>query len=144
MKKLTTLILISLITTTLFSCIKNERWPNAIQGKWTLKLDSIAQGVSGPSPQYSSDYAGTAADYFDFRSDNKLYIKEGAHLDTFNYTVNSLNNISISPTNAAENGLTSSLNGTINPLNNNSASIHFVPSMISFGLYYSRTVNLTK
>ncbi len=145
MKKLTTLILTSLIAATIFSCKKTGvQGPVSIQGKWSLKLDSIAQGVSGPSPEYSSKHIGTAADYFDFRSDNKLYIKEGAKLDTFSYQLSTDSNVYISATNPAEDGLTSSLNGLIKPISNNSARIHFAPALISFGLYYSRTVNLTK
>ena len=145
MKKLTTLILISLLSATIFSCKKTSvQGPISIQGKWSLKLDSIAQGVSTPSPQYSTKYEGTTADYFDFRSDNKLYIKEGAHLDTFSYQLSTDSNLYISSTNPAENGITNSLNGLIKPISSNGASIHFAPAQISFGLYYSRTVHLTR
>jgi hypothetical protein len=145
MKKLTALILISLIAATIFSCTKTSvQGPISIQGKWSLKLDSLAQGVSQPSPQYSTKYVGTAADYFDFRSDNKLYIKEGAKLDTFNYQLSTDSNIYISSPETSVYGIASSLNGLIKPISSNGASIHFTLAVISFGAYYSRTVNLTR
>lgn len=145
MKKSIVLILISLITATIFSCTKTGvQSPVSIQGKWSLKLDSTAQGVSGPSSQYSTKYVGTTADYFDFRSDNKLYIKEGAHLDTFSYQLRTDNNIYISSPETAIYGIASSLNGVINHLSGSSASIYFTPGTAVFGAYYSRTVNLTR
>jgi len=145
MKKLTTLILVSLIAATIFSCTKTDAvLPASIQGKWSLKLDSVAQGVSTASLQYSTNYVGTSADYFDFRSDNKLYIKEGAKLDTFSYQVNTDNNIYISSPETSEYGIASSLNGIIKTGSGNSATIHFTPAVASWGAYYSRTVDLTK
>jgi hypothetical protein len=147
MKKLTPLILVSLIAATLFSCTHNDLIPPAsIQGKWSLKIDSVAEAVTGPTPitRYGTKYVGTAADYFDFRSDNKLYIKEGAHLDTFNYQLSTDSNVFISSPNTTEFGIASSLNGFIKPISGNSATIHFTLAVVSFGAYYLRTVNLTR
>jgi len=146
MKKLTAIILASLITISIVSCTKTADVQTAVslQGKWSLKLDSIAEGVSTPSPQYSTKYVGTTADYFDFRSDNKLYIKEGAHLDTFSYQLSTDSNLYISSPETSVYGIASSLNGLIKSGNSNDATIHFTPAVVSYGAYYSRTVNLTR
>jgi hypothetical protein len=148
MKKLITpIIIVSLITATLFSCHKAALETTAsIQGKWSLKMDSVAEAVSGPTPitRYGTDYKGTSADYFDFRSDNKLYIKEGAKLDTFNYQLSTDSNIYISSPNTSEYGIASTLNGLIKPGINNNVTIQFTPAEAVFGAYYLRTVDLTK
>ncbi|MFI5160438.1 MAG: hypothetical protein ACHQHN_04135 [Sphingobacteriales bacterium] len=145
MKKLIAIALVPLTAATIYSCTKTAAvTPPSIQGKWSLMNDEVAQGVSAPSSLYSTNYTGTSADYFDFRSDNKLYIKEGAKLDTFSYQLSADNNIYISSPETAVYGIASSLNGVIKPLSGSSATIQFTPANAVWGAYYQRTVNLTR
>lgn len=89
MRKITTIIPVFLIITVIVSCTKNNgtNVRATIEGRWLIKKDSVTSTI-GPYA-HGTNYVGTAADYFDFRPDNKLYIKEGATLDTFTYTITS-------------------------------------------------------
>ena len=151
MKKLTAaLIIISVSTAAILSCTKTgvnagsmpgAKNTGSIQGKWSLKNDSIAEGASQLT---GTKYTGTSTDYFDFRADNKLYIKEGAKLDTFNYQLSNDSDIFISSPNTSKYGLASALNGFIKPISNSSATIRFSTALINPGIYYWRLVNLAR
>ncbi|HEY4063865.1 MAG TPA: hypothetical protein VGM30_18280 [Puia sp.] len=55
-----------------------------LMAKWSLVRDSIGSFV-GSAVDHSQIYYGVATDYWDFRKDGKVYIKEGGFLDTVNY-----------------------------------------------------------
>jgi hypothetical protein len=102
MKNLILLFSSLFILTGWFSCTKNSEsplknksavtihsklltTPNAIVGKWNLVNDSLVWGV-GPNVT-TTNYIGKSGDYFDFGTNNKLYIKEGTNLDSSAYQV---------------------------------------------------------
>jgi len=54
-------------------------------GKWNVVSDTTYAGVNtGTNPVV---YKGQPGDYFDFRTDGFVYIKEGAMLDTLSFNV---------------------------------------------------------
>jgi len=65
----------------------------SVVGKWNLVADSTLAGV-GAQASYTIRM-GTTDDYWDFRDDGKVYIKEGNKLDTAGYTRYGTNEISI-------------------------------------------------
>lgn len=68
----------------LAGCSKNEAvTPAALAGKWQLLSDDTYQGIG--STNHLVHYNGQATDYFDFRTDGKLYIKENGLPDTLSY-----------------------------------------------------------
>jgi hypothetical protein len=77
MKSLILLIFPLFILTCLFSCTKTYQSPpvpTSIVGEWNLVNDSLGWGV-GPNVT-NSNYVGKSGDYFDFRTNNKVYIKK--------------------------------------------------------------------
>lgn len=63
-----------------------------IKGKCNLVSDSIV--VDFPQSKHET-YKGVLGDYFDFRNDGKVYVKEGAVFDTLNYALISDHSIKI-------------------------------------------------
>lgn len=66
---------------------------SALIGKWNLINDSSISTL-GPH-EIDSNYVGVEGDYFDFRTDGKLYIKEGTNADTLSYQLLADNKIII-------------------------------------------------
>lgn len=64
-----------------------------VVGKWDLVTDSTLAGV-GAYATYTIR-TGTTGDYWDFRDDGKVYIKEGTLMDTAGYTRYGSNEIAI-------------------------------------------------
>jgi len=95
MRNLTFILLISICFLTLISCKKDSNVAVGIPGKWNLVNDSL---YSVPLPlTFKPVYiTGVAGDYFDFRNDYKVYIKEGTKLDTLPYVLTSASTIQIS------------------------------------------------
>ena len=58
--------------------------PVTLVGKWNLVNDSTAYGESYIT---KTNYVGVPGDYFDFRTDGKVYIKEGDKHDTLTYNM---------------------------------------------------------
>ncbi len=88
MKNLPLLIAALFVLSGLFSCKKSNQSPavpTSIIGNWHLVNDSLVSGV-GPIVT-GSNYIGKSGDYFDFETNNKLYIKEGANLDSSMYQI---------------------------------------------------------
>jgi hypothetical protein len=56
-----------------------------IMGKWNLISDSEYTGVG--IGNHLVGYLGQTGDYFDFRTDQNLYIKEGSGYDTLGYKI---------------------------------------------------------
>ncbi|MDO6433114.1 hypothetical protein Q4E93_21070 [Flavitalea sp. BT771] len=65
----------------------------SIQKKWALVSDSSYSSI-GIVYQVGGR-AGTLTDYWDFRKDGHVYVKEGTSLDTMAYTLNSPGSITI-------------------------------------------------
>jgi len=80
------------------SCSKNS--PNipagiaTITGIWSVVNDSGFAGVG--LNNHAVDYIGRIGDYFDFRTDGNIYVKEGPVSDTLQYTITSANTMQIS------------------------------------------------
>jgi len=107
----------------------------SITGKWNVVSDSIISGIGIAINR--QNYAGLIDDYFDFRADGNVYIKEGTRLDTLNYMVYPHNKITI---------VSFGWSGTmsdITKLTPHFATIH-VPNNNNPGAYYERTLNLAR
>lgn len=140
MKKFLSIIVVLLIAAIICSCQKSGVNPaNPLLGKWNVKIDSLDYGI-GPVQQ-TKTYTGVPGDYFDFRNDNKLYIKEGNQLDTFNYKVISASKLQVVPL-SAPNSIP--LNLFIDTLTTSSASINFFPSLVNPGGNDDRWVSLER
>lgn len=139
MKSLILIIITCYIAAGLISCKKGSANPTGeIAGKWSIKVDSTASGI-GPV-QSMNVYLGTSGDYFDFRSDNKLYIKESASLETFDYKQVSDNKITISLVGSSD----IYENCFIDAITPNSATINFFPQLINPGGNTTKVVYLTR
>lgn len=79
-----TVALIFVIT----SC-KKELQSNSvsISGKWNVLNDSSFAGVG--LGNHAVNYSGQPGDFFDFKPDGYLYIKEGSNTNKLSYTVTS-------------------------------------------------------
>lgn len=77
----------------LMSCSKqtgtsnNFNMPLSIVGNWNVIRDSIYEGAGVAN--HLVVYTGRKGDYFDFKTDGKVYIKEGPDYQTLNYQVTS-------------------------------------------------------
>lgn len=74
-----------------------------IQTNWTLVSDSSYNGIG--ITYYRTGHAGLASDYWDFRKDGHVYLKEGTKMDTLAYTLNSPTTITISHFGVTINGV---------------------------------------
>jgi len=152
MKNLIIILSVFVIEACLLSCKKSGQNPNTntqtgtsntafngpIGGKWSIKNDSLVAGVG--STVNVTNYIGTTGDYFDFRADNKAYIKEGAKLDTFTFQLLSDSTIRISKFAIA---FGDTLTSQIRLSNsNNMTLLSYGPPLP--GGYYFRVVNLVK
>jgi len=65
-----------------------------LSGQWKLVKDSLSYsgGEVAGNPEV---YNGTAADYFEFTNDGKLYIQENGAVDTATYTINTDKSITV-------------------------------------------------
>jgi hypothetical protein len=91
MKHIITISLTVLITLFFISCKKellSDSYNQAtIFKKWGILNDSTFIGVGVNN--HPVKYVGQAGDYFDFRKDGYIYIKEGPTLDTLSYSFTS-------------------------------------------------------
>ena len=55
-----------------------------ILGKWNIISDSSYAGIG--INNHPVNYTGVAGDYYDFRTDGNVYIKEGPAFDTLSYS----------------------------------------------------------
>jgi len=91
------LIILAGVLNGLFSCTKISPNPNhlviccganppatSIYNKWNIVSDSTFAGVGVTN--HPVDYTGQASDYFDIRTNNVIYTKEGNVLDTLTYS----------------------------------------------------------
>jgi hypothetical protein len=157
MKNLILLILSLLIFTSLFSCTKNGEsplknkstvtthsnfltTPTSIIGKWNLVNDSLVWGV-GPYVT-TTNYIGKSGDYFDFEANNKLYIKEGANLDSSVYQVMSDSTVVLDVNSERYNGVAPVSKIVYTP---GGVTLHSPAIFVANpGSYYLHIVNLKK
>ena len=66
-----------------------------LTGQWKLVKDSISFSGGESAGATSDVYRGTAADYFEFTNDGKLYIQENGLVDTANYAINTDKSITV-------------------------------------------------
>ena len=150
MKYLNLFAIASFIVTCFFSCKKtNEGTQPAktdfkgavpIGGKWSIQRDSVFTAVGAYGT--GKTYTGKTGDYFNFGADDKLYIKEGANLDTFTYKILTDSTLSLLPVGATANYIP--LAAFIKPTTATSVVLYWTPSLGNPGSFYSRTVSLDK
>ncbi len=94
MKKI--ILYASLLTASVFACKKNIDKPSSpsLIGKWGLVNENIIDVQNGIGID-TINYAGTPADYLDFRSDNKVYSLVAGIPDTSAYHVLNNNKVQI-------------------------------------------------
>jgi hypothetical protein len=151
MKNLALFIPALLITTCLFSCKKtdgdmqtttktNFKGVVSIAGEWNVKTDSTFSSIGAFGT--GKKYTGETGDYFNFGTDGKLYVKEGAKLDTFTYKTLTDSTFRVAPVGAPANVIP--FNGFIKPTTATSVVLTWTPGLVNPGSYYSRVVILAK
>lgn len=140
MKSYLFIIPVLLMAILVFSCKDKGISPAAtIYGKWNIINDAIAYGTGSNVTQ--TNYNGVPGDYFDFRNDGRVYVKEGVKFDTLKYTVISGYSIQIQNFGWNLNGNQSY--STINYTSPNTISIMSETLNIPSGTN-SRSVNLSR
>jgi hypothetical protein len=110
-----------------------------IMGKWNLISDSGYTGVG--TGNHLVGYIGQPGDYFDFRTDQNVYIKEGSSYDTIGYKIVTDSTIII-----ADFGL------ILNGVQDTSKIVNLTPDRVTIvspvlytpGGAFGRTVHLTR
>jgi hypothetical protein len=105
-----------LLACTLYMACKKDGGPS-IKGKWNIINDSTRITGTGGELVYHNNYIGAAGDYYDFRDNGKMYMKEGASLDSMQYEVYGNNQVRCTPSP----GFTDTYNTTL--LTGNRASL---------------------
>jgi hypothetical protein len=113
----------------------------SIAGKWSLVKDSSFSAIGVGNFGTVQEYIGQSDDYWDFRDDAKVYIKEGAKLDTLGYKVVTDSTITINTFGWTMNGAATT--STIQPLTFANAVIHSA-NILTPGGIYNRTLFLKK
>ena len=135
--------LTAVITFFLISCKKSSLCTNdthaTIVKKWNILNDSTFIGVGVNN--HRVNYAGQAGDYFDFRTDGYVYIKEGSILDTLSYRLTSDTTILIASFGIILNGIPEI--SRITNLTTHGVTIN-APMVVTPGGLFGRKVNLTR
>ncbi|MEX8548126.1 MAG: hypothetical protein V5804_11045 [Mucilaginibacter sp.] len=142
MKIQVSFILTIFITFFSASCKKGSVSPKNttnILGKWNIINDSTFAGVGANN--HPVNYAGQTGDYFDLRTDNRIYIKEGTKLDTLSYSLISDATILIVPFGIRLNGVPEK--SYITNLTAHSATIS-APVGATPGGLFGRKINLNR
>jgi len=143
MKHIITFGLTAVITFFLISCKKSSLstndTPTSIVKKWNILNDSTFIGVGVNN--HPVNYAGQAGDYFDFRTDSYIYIKEGPILDTLSYSLTSDTTILIASFGIISNGIPEM--SRITNLTTHHVTI-IAPLVVTPGGLFGRKVNLTR
>lgn len=113
----------------------------SIAGKWSLVKDSSFSAIGVGNFGTVQEYIGQPDDYWDFRTDAKVYIKEGSKLDTLGYKVVTDSTITINTFGWTMNGAATT--STIQPLTFANAVIHSA-NLLTPGGVYVRTLFLKK
>lgn len=93
MKTIKSTIMMFVALFSLVSCKKDEvvvqTTAQKIQVKWGIGTAINTENIP-PSAKTTSSYKGISTDYFDFRTDGKVYIKQGANPEeVMDYTIES-------------------------------------------------------
>lgn len=143
MKHIISFGLTALITFFLISCEKNSLSANDIHAtllkKWNILNDSTIIGVGVNN--HWVNYVGQTGDYFDFRTDGYIYIREGTILDTLSYNLTSDTTILIASFGIILNGVPEI--SRITNLTAHGVTIK-APLVITPGGEFGRKVNLTR
>ena len=135
------IIFAGLLLCLLSACIKGGSDSNntSISGKWNIVSDSTFNGVGlGNHPV---NYAGQPGDYFDFRTDGKVYTKEGTVLDTLSFNQTTYSEIVISSFGLTANGVPET--SEITTLSAHSLVI-VAPKVFTPGGIFGRKVSLSR
>jgi hypothetical protein len=108
-------------------------------GKWSIISDSSFLNVG--INNHPVNYKGQKGDYFDFRTDNKLYINEGGMLDTLHYNLTSDTTLVIDAFGIILNGIPET--SSITHLTAHSVIIT-APVVITPGGVFGRRVDLSR
>ena len=132
------LLIALFVVSCLASCKKNldadPTTSTTLTGKWDLVNDSSAYGESYIT---KTNYVGVPGDYFDFRANGNVYIKEGANYDTLAYNMVGGDSVVINTFNV------NNYPDVITPLTGNRVSI-YSGSLPIFWVTKFRMVNLKK
>jgi hypothetical protein len=109
MKSFIPFALIIVLCTGFISCMKTTA--PGIAGKWSVINDSSFLAGNGIFQGGGSNYIGVSSDYYDFRPDGNLYIKEETVTDTGKYNMVSVDQVKIIY--LSENGTSFGPNGGI-------------------------------
>lgn len=144
MKQVIALSLTALTAIVLFSCSKDAVYKEdhlnpTIFGKWNIVTDSGYSGVG--LSNHAVNYSGKPGDYFDFRTDGFLYIKEGAGTETLSYTTTSATTMQISSFGIILNGVPQETQVT--NLSAHTATLD-APTLFTSGGAFGRKVNLSR
>ena len=143
MKYIISLGLIAFINFFLISCKKNLLPANDIHasiiGKWNILNDSTFIGVGVNN--HPVNYTGQMDDYFDFRRDGYIYIKENTIFDTLSYSLTSDTTILIASFGITINGVPEI--SRITNLTAHNATIN-APFITTPGGAFGRKVNLNR
>jgi len=137
MEKIIKIGLTSFIVFMIISFKNNTHF--TILGNWNIETDSTFQGVG--LNNHAVNYVGIPGDYFDFRNDGNVYIKESKTFDTLSYKLISDTSIIIKSFGVIQNGIPEISH--ITNLSAYHASI-FAPIELTSGGKFGRTVRLYK
>jgi hypothetical protein len=121
------------------SC-KKDSDSSAIYAKWNLVNDSIASSI-GPS-SHNSNYIGKSDDYYYFKTNDTLYIKEDQLYETLHYEILSNNKIIIDSISIWQNN--KFLPSNITTLTDHALSIHIYNTLLTPWGTYERFINLSR
>ncbi len=111
MKNIIAIICFLSIVTVFVSCSKSDTTNNSIIGNWQIINDSSSTTNSLNGFNGHSNYIGVSGDFYNFKSDGNLYIKEANSLDTGKYSMVADNETQISM--FSESGVSFGTNGAI-------------------------------
>ena len=93
MKTLKTFFILTVLLFCLYACKKDGNAPGSIVGRWNIASDSSYVGVGLNNHEVT--YNGQPGDYYELAANGILYTKEGAVLDTLEYTLHADTSITI-------------------------------------------------
>ena len=86
-----------LLTFYLFTLACKKETHPSIAGKWQIVNDSTRFIGNASNSSWHADYIGQPGDFYDFRSNGMMYVKEGPKLDSMAYEVSGNNQVGCVP-----------------------------------------------